>query len=57
MSNKPKAVACPPNRVYRGVHITRATRPGVMPWGAYVGGTFVYADTWAGIKELIRQAS
>lgn len=42
-------------RVYMGINIERKTTPGyALPWSAYVNGTFVYADTLAGIKALIR---
>jgi hypothetical protein len=41
--------------IYRGCNITRATSAGfALPWSAYVNGHFVYADTLAGVKELIR---
>jgi len=45
-----------PNRVYRGVNITHDPYAiGYrLPWCAYLNGRFVYADTLAGIKELIR---
>jgi len=42
-------------RLYRGCVITETRKQGVLPWGAYVGDRFVYADTLAGIKRLIRQ--
>ena len=42
-------------RIYLGCNIERKTSPGyALPWSAYVNGHFVYADTLAGIKELIR---
>jgi hypothetical protein len=42
-------------RVYMNCNINRSTTPGyALPWSAYVNGHFVYADTLAGIKELIR---
>jgi hypothetical protein len=45
-------------RLYRGSVITHTAseRSGWIPWGAYVGDRFVYADTLAGVKRLIRQA-
>lgn len=46
-------------RTYRGCNIYRRT--GVvlngLRWESYVGGRFVYADTLAGIRELIRHYS
>lgn len=43
-------------RTYRGVNISHSTQVGYkLPWSAYVGGRFVYADTLDGIKALIRE--
>lgn len=43
-------------RLYKGCVITHTNRLGYMPWGAYVGDRFVYADTLAGIKQQISEA-
>ena len=44
------------NRTYRGVNITYSTSVGYrVPWSAYLVDRFVYADTLAGIKQLIRE--
>ena len=42
------------SRVYRGVTIDRVPHSGM--WRALVGGTYLKADTMAGIKQLIREA-
>ena len=43
-------------RTYRGVLITYSSAVGYrLPWSAYVGGRFVYADTLNGIKAMIRE--
>lgn len=43
-------------RTYRGVLITYSSAVGYrVPWSAYVGGRFVYADTLDGIKAMIRE--
>ena len=44
-------------REYMGRLLERDSSPGYrLPWSAYTGETFLYADTLAGLKELIRHA-
>lgn len=44
-------------REYMGCLLERDSSPGYrMPWSAYTGETFLYADTLAGLKELVRKA-
>lgn len=44
-------------REYMGCLLERDSSPGYrLPWSAYTGETFLYSDTLAGLKELIRKA-
>jgi hypothetical protein len=44
-------------RWYMGCLLERDSSPGYrLPWSAYTGETFLYADTLAGLKELVRRA-
>lgn len=44
-------------REYMGCLLERDSSPGYrLPWSAYTGETFLYADTLAGLKELVRKA-
>jgi hypothetical protein len=40
--------------IYRGELISRNSNPAGLKWQAYCDGTFIYADTLAGIKQLIK---
>ena len=40
--------------IYKGCNIYRNFQPNKLPWTAYCGNGWCYADTLAGIKELIR---
>lgn len=40
---------------YMGQIITRNCNPSGLKWQCYYNGTFIYADTLAGIKRLIRE--
>lgn len=43
------------SRWYMGCHLWRDTSPGYrLPWSTYTGETFLYADTLAGLKQLIK---
>lgn len=43
------------NRVFMDCNIARKDTPGyALPWSSYVKDHFVYADTLAGIKAIIR---
>jgi hypothetical protein len=43
------------SRQYFGHTLTRNDTPGSrLRWSAYVNGSFVYADTLAGIRQLVR---
>lgn len=46
-------IAC---HVYRGEIIGRNPNPAALKWSCYCGGTFLAADTLAGMKALIREA-
>jgi hypothetical protein len=39
---------------YRDVIVTRNSNPAGLKWQCYCNGTFIYADTLAGIKGLIK---
>ena len=52
----------PKDRTYYGALITWQGGSGAgnlfgyrLPWRAYVGGRFVYADTLEGVKSLVRK--
>jgi hypothetical protein len=40
---------------YYGANLTPNQNIAGRRWQAYVGGTFVYADTLAGIKHMVRK--
>jgi hypothetical protein len=39
---------------YRGELISRNSNPAGLKWQAHCNGSFIYADTLAGIKQLIK---
>jgi hypothetical protein len=39
---------------YCDVMVTRNSNPAGLKWQCYCNGTFMYADTLAGIKQLIK---
>ena len=40
---------------YRGQLISRNSNPAGLRWQCYCDGTFMYADTLAGIKQLVKE--
>lgn len=45
------------SRWYMGCHLERSTLPGYhLPWSTYNGETFLYADTLAGLKQLVKDS-
>ncbi len=43
------------SHVYRGQIIGRNCSPSGVRWECYCNGTFIYADTLAGMKRLITE--
>lgn len=44
------------SRLYYGQLISRNANPYGLMWQCYCDGSFMYADTLAGIKQLIRES-
>jgi hypothetical protein len=42
-------------RWYRGELISRNSNPAGLKWQCHCDGTFIYADTLAGIKQLVKE--
>jgi hypothetical protein len=40
---------------YRDVMVTRNSNPAGLMWQCHCNGSFMYADTLAGIRQLIRE--
>ena len=40
---------------YRGELISRNCNPAGLMWQVHCNGSFIYADTLAGIKQLIKE--
>jgi hypothetical protein len=40
---------------YRGELISRNANPVGLKWQVHCNGTFMYADTLAGIKQLVKE--